>query len=79
MLKRLTLTAIITALLGAGTVPAEPQNLPTRIEIDQAKGEIVFVVDGRPAAQIVSSGIMVPGDIRYGGTMTDVRPGADAR
>ncbi|MCZ0738156.1 hypothetical protein [Phreatobacter sp. AB_2022a] len=51
----------------------------TRIEIDQVKGEVVFIIKGQPAARIVSSGLIVPGDIRYGGMIADGGPAVDAR
>ena len=70
MLTRLALTV---ALLGLGAVAfaAEPQKLPTRIEIDQAKGEVVIIIKGQPAARIVSSGLIVPGDVRFTGRLVD--------
>ena len=43
----------------------------TRIEVDQDSHVIRIIIEGNEVAQFTSSGLLVPGDINYGGTIRD--------
>ncbi len=53
--------------------PAATENV--RIETDQDKGTITFIIDGKAVAQINRDGFHVVESINYGGVLTD--PGSD--
>lgn len=60
-----TLMACVSAPLAE--VAGAPE--PTRIEVDQAAGEIRFIVDGSPVARLVSSGFVVHRNVSYQGVL----------
>lgn len=47
----------------------------TQIITDEDKGTVTIVIDGKPVVMIDKTGLYVPGDIAYGGTMTDTGSG----
>lgn len=49
----------------------EQSSEPTRLEVDQDANVIRVIVDGKAVAQFTSSGLMVVGDVEYGGTLRD--------
>ncbi len=56
--------------------PADTEPPPVRIETDQTRKSFVFIIDGEPVALLDKSGLIVTGDIAYGGTLADTGPGA---
>lgn len=63
-------TALLGCAVSAWPALAEPSQR-TRIEVDQKAKAIHFIVDGVPVARLVSTGLIVSGDISFDGQLTD--------
>ncbi|PPC99404.1 MAG: hypothetical protein CTY31_10680 [Hyphomicrobium sp.] len=48
----------------------------TAVIVDEANGIVRVMVEGKEVARFTSDGLDVPGDIKFGGVMTDTVPGA---
>lgn len=57
------------------TVSAQEQ-ADTRIAVDEEAGVIRFIIDGEEQARLTSDGMLVRGNIIYGGTIRDGGPQA---
>lgn len=55
-------------VLAQEETPTEPT---TRIEADSAAGAVRIIVEGNEVARFTSSGLLIMGDVEYGGVLTD--------
>ncbi len=74
----IAITALCAALSfnPAFAQEATPDQNAVRIEMDQTAKAFVFIIDDEPVAMLDKSGLYVPGEINYGGTLTDTGPEA---
>lgn len=68
------LIAVIMLACLAMPVWAEPPaaNNPTRVEVNEEAHTVTIFIDGRPVAKFTKDGLLVSGNLEYGGTITDV-------
>ena len=55
---------------------AEAETKTTAIVADEANRMVRVMIDGKEVARFTSEGVDVPGNIKFGGVMTDTVPGA---
>jgi len=72
LIMRFILILLFTFSVSPTAFAQESQAIaPTRIEVDQDANVIRIIIEGHEVAQFTSSGLLVPGDINFGGTIRD--------